>query len=166
MIVSLLSILLLLSTSQVPAGRLDLDSVLRNVSNGAVGTYFSWTFSPNGKWIVGGSSPVTVTDNAGKTIHPSGVFIWDAKTGKFLKRLGDHDARVPFQRTVCLPPRRGLIHMPGYDLFPIRGLVGFCLQAFTGPATRAHHQGRTIRIKRVWLLLFDVYLRGLTGTYG
>ena len=37
--------------------------------------------------------------------------------------------------------------MPGYDLFPIRGLVGFCLQAFTGPATRAHHQGRTIRIK-------------------
>ena len=96
MIVSLLSILLLLSTSQVPAGRLDLDSVLRNVSNGAVGTYFSWTFSPNGKWIVGGSSPVTVTDNAGKTIHPSGVFIWDAKTGKFLKRLGDHDASVDF----------------------------------------------------------------------
>ena len=96
MIVSLLSILLLLSTSQVPAGRLDLDSVLRNVSNGAVGTYFSWTFSPNGKWIVGGSSPVTVTDNAGKNVHPSGVFIWDAKTGKFLKRLGDHDASVDF----------------------------------------------------------------------
>jgi WD40 repeat protein len=96
MMVSLLSVLLLLSTSQVPAGRLDLDSVLRNVSNGAVGTYFSWTFSPNGKWIVGGSSPVTVTDNAGKNVHPSGVFIWDAKTGKFLKRLGDHDARVDF----------------------------------------------------------------------
>ncbi len=95
-IYSLLSILLLLSTSQVPAGRLDLDSVLRNVSNGAVGTYFSWTFSPNGKWIVGGSSPVTVSDNAGKNVHPSGVFIWDAKTGKFLKRLGDHDARVDF----------------------------------------------------------------------
>lgn len=96
MIVAILSVLLLFPSWQVPAGRIDLESPLKNTSNGAVGTYFSWVFSPNGKWIVGGSSPVQVTDNSGKTSYPAGVFVWDAKTGKFLKRLGDHDASVDF----------------------------------------------------------------------
>jgi WD40 repeat protein len=96
LIVAILSVLLLFPSGQVPAGRIDLESPLKNTSNGAVGTYFSWVFSPNGKWIAGGSSPVNVTDNSGKTKYPAGVFVWDAQTGKFLKRLGDHDESVDF----------------------------------------------------------------------
>ncbi len=96
MIVAILSVLLIFPSGQVPAGRIDLESPLKNTSNGAVGTYFSWVFSPNGKWIAGGSSPVKMTDNSGETKYPAGVFVWDAKTGKFLKRLGDHDASVDF----------------------------------------------------------------------
>ncbi|MEC9476713.1 MAG: hypothetical protein VX764_06725 [Planctomycetota bacterium] len=96
MIVTIFSLILLLPAGQVPDGRTDLESPLKNSGNGAVGTYFSWVFSPNGKWIVGGSSPVTVTDNSGKTKYPAGIFVWDVKTGKLLKRLGDHQASVDF----------------------------------------------------------------------
>lgn len=96
MVLPIFSILMLLVTLQVPDGRVDLESTLKKNGDDAVGTFFSWAFSPNGKWIAGGSSPVSVSDASGKTVYPSGVFVWEASTGKFLKRLGDHDGRVDF----------------------------------------------------------------------
>ncbi len=92
----LYSILMLPMTFQVPDGRVDLDSTLKQNGDDGIGTFFSWAFSPNGKWLAGGSSPISVSDGSGKTVYPAGVFVWEASTGKFLKRLGDHDGSVDF----------------------------------------------------------------------
>jgi len=62
------------------------------------GGFWSFAYSPNDRWVAGGTGIVTITITTDGSSSTSGgeLIVWDAKTGAVIKNFGEHGETVDF----------------------------------------------------------------------
>jgi WD40 repeat protein len=100
-IISIILIALVVQTtvlfggSALTGGGIDLSNNKKIVLNSPTnhGGFFSFAFSPNGKFVAGGTGAIKDVDS-GKVVGGGETVLWDASSGQLVRTLGSHGEGV------------------------------------------------------------------------